>query len=126
MPLPALMTVAGSANVPRPPGARRLMQYKKAVTRSELLAQHAGMGYEDANQLAADEERLRKRNLWIHEWSADDLGMDPARIGMPGSPTKVKAIESVVLTGGDFREVPPTGEGVRELVHELIDEHILS
>ena len=32
-PLPVLFTVVGSANTPRPAGARRLMQYKKAVTR---------------------------------------------------------------------------------------------
>lgn len=126
MPLPALLTVAGSANIPRPPGAKRLMQFKKAVTRSELLAQHGDRGYEDANELAAVEDRLRKRGLWIHEWSADDLGAKPERIGMPGSPTKVKQIESVVLTGGDYEDVPPTDEGIRRLVHELIQDHILS
>ncbi len=126
LPLPALLTVAASANQPRPPGARRLMQFKKAVTRSELLAQHGGRGYEDANELAEDEEKLRSRNLWIHEWSADDLGAAAERIGMPGSPTKVKQIESVVLAGNDFEDVPPTDEGIRKLVHELIEEHILS
>lgn len=126
MPLPALLTVAGSANIPRSPGARRLMRFKKAVTRSELLAQHSGRGYEDANELAEDEEMLRRKALWIHEWSADDLGIETDRIGIPGSPTKVKQIESVVLTGGDFQEVPATDEGIRDLVHELIEEHILS
>jgi len=126
MPLPALLTVAGSANIPRPPGAKRLMQYKKAVTRSELMARHGDRNYEDANELAAVEDQLRKRNLWVHEWSADDLGAETERIGMPGSPTKVKKIESVVLTGGDFEEVAPTDDAIKGLVHELIEEHILS
>lgn len=126
MPLPALLTVAGSANIPRPPGARRLMQYKKAVTLSELQKLHGDRDYEDANLLAAEEERLRKRDLWIHEWSAADLDAEPERIGLSGSPTKVKQIESVVLTGGDYEDIPATDEAIQGLVHSLIEEHILS
>ncbi|MBT3381235.1 MAG: electron transfer flavoprotein subunit beta/FixA family protein [Lentisphaerae bacterium] len=125
-PTPVLMTVVGSANVPRPAGARRLMTYKKAVTRSELQAQHGGADYEDANQVAAEEDRLRERGLWIHEWHVEDIGADRERVGMPGSPTKVKKIESVVLSGQEFHDVPATQEGINELVHELISEHILS
>ena len=125
-PTPLLLTVVGTANTPRPAGAKRLMQYKKAVTRSELIARHGGRDYEDANLLAGEEERLHKRGLWIHEWHADDLDADPERIGLAGSPTKVKKIESVVLTGHEFKEIPATQEGINELVHELIGEHILS
>lgn len=126
MPLPALLTVAGSANIPRPPGARRVMQYKKAVTLSELQKLHGDRDYEDANLVAADEERLRKRNLWIHEWSAADLDAELERVGLSGSPTKVKQIESVVLTGGDYEDIPATDEAIRGLVHDLIEDHILS
>ncbi|OPZ31397.1 MAG: Acryloyl-CoA reductase electron transfer subunit gamma [Lentisphaerae bacterium ADurb.BinA184] len=125
-PLPCLLTVVAEANVPRPAGARRLMQYKRAVTRSELLARHGGRDYEDANVLAEEEASLRRRGLWIHEWTAGDLAVDPNRIGMAGSPTKVKAIQSVVLTGKGSKQVPPTDEGIAGLVHELIAEHILS
>ena len=102
------------------------MRFKKAVTRSELSSRHGGRDYEDANLLAEEEEQLKRRGLWIHEWHADDLDADSERIGMAGSPTKVKAIESVVLTGQDHREFPNTQDGVNELVHELIAEHILS
>jgi electron transfer flavoprotein beta subunit len=125
-PLPVLMTVVGSANVPRPKGAKRLMRFKRAVTRSEHLAKHGGRDYEDANLLADEEEQLKKKELWIHEWSATDIGADPERIGMPGSPTKVKKIESVVLTGSEYQDVPPTDKGINALVHELIEDHILS
>jgi electron transfer flavoprotein beta subunit len=125
-PTPLLMTVLSSANVPRPMGAKRLAIYKKAKTRSELLATHGGRDYEDANVLAAEEETLRTKKLWIHEWTADDLGAEAGRIGMAGSPTKVKNIESVVLVGGEAKDVPATDEGIRELVHELIEDHILS
>jgi len=125
-PIPALLTVVSTANVPRPPSARRLMHYKKARTRSELLAQHGDAAYEDANALAEEEKALRKRNLWIHEWHLEDIGADPDRVGMAGSPTKVKAIESVVLAGREYKEFPNTQEGVNQLIHELIEEHILS
>ena len=125
-PLPLLMTVVSTANTPRPPGAKRIMRFKKAFTRSELAKQHGGRDYEDANQLAEEEERLKAASLWIHEWNAADIGADPKRIGMAGSPTKVKEIQSVVLAGREYKDVAPTQEGLNQLVHELIGEHILS
>ena len=123
-PLPALFTVVNTANTPRPAGARRLMQYKKAVTRSEMLSRHAGKTYEDAETIAAEEERLRSRGLWIHEWSADDIGADPGRIGGAGSPTKVKVVESVVLAAGEYKAIPPTEAGIQSLMQELIADHV--
>ena len=125
--MPVLLTVLGTANTPRPQGAKRIMQYKKAVTKSELTARHAGNVYEDANPIAEEEKALRAKNLWIHEWSAADVGADPNRIGLAGSPTKVKAIQSVVLTGNQgFAAIPATEAGVASLVQELVKEHILS
>ncbi len=125
-PLPALLTVVATANTPRPASARRLMKFKKAKTRSELAAEFDESAYEEANLLAEREEALRRRGLWIHEWHAEDIQADPDRIGMAGSPTKVKAIESVVLAGREYKEFPATETGVREMVHELIEAHILS
>ena len=122
--LPALFTVVGSANTPRPAGARRLMQYKKAVTRSEMLARHAGKTYEDSEAMAAEEERLRNRGLWIHEWSAADVGAEEGRVGGAGSPTKVKKIESVVLAAGEYQDIPPTDAGIHNLMQELIADHV--
>jgi electron transfer flavoprotein beta subunit len=126
LPLPALITVVASANNPRPNGAKRLMQFKRAATRSELVAKHGDRDYEDANLLAEEEERLRAAGLWINEWNAASLGADPERIGMPGSPTKVKKIDSVVFSAREFKEIPATQKGIDALVHELISEHILS
>lgn len=126
-PLPALLTAVGSANTPRPAGAKRLMQFKKAQTRSELLKRHSDSDYEDANLVAEEEDRLRKKGLWIHEWTAEELGAEKDRIGMAGSPTKVKNIESVVLgSKGDTKSIQPTDNGIRDMIHELIEEHILS
>ena len=123
-PLPCLFTVVASANTPRPAGAKRLLQYRKAVTRSELLARHTGRTYEDGQTLAEEEERLRARGLWIHEWTAADVGADENRTGGAGSPTKVKKVENVVLAGADFREVAPSEEGIRALVQELLADHV--
>jgi electron transfer flavoprotein beta subunit len=125
-PLPVLLTAVSSANTPRAVGARRLLRYKRAVTRSELAARYGNRVYEDANRMAAEEEALRSQGLWIHEWGVDDLGAGAEHFGLAGSPTKVKQIESVVLTGGTYKEVPPTDEGINALVHELIADHILS
>jgi len=126
-PMPALLTVTATANTPRPPGARRLMQYKKAMTRSELSAKHGGSDYEDANILAEEEQRLRRNNLWIHEWTGSDIGAESGRLGIPGSPTKVKNIESVVVGGErELRNIPSDQKSLDDLMHELIGEHILS
>ncbi len=123
-PLPALFTVVSSANTPRPAGARRLMQYKKAVTRSELLARHGGADYEDSQALALEEKRLKERGLWIHEWSAADVGADENRVGFAGSPTKVKKVESVVIAGADYKEIAPAREAISALVQELTADHV--
>lgn len=44
---------------------------------------------------------------------------------MAGSPTKVKAIQSVVLAGGEAKKIEPTTEGINALIHELIADHTL-
>lgn len=123
-PLPVLMTVIDS-NVPRPQAARKIMKYKKARTRSELSREHANNNYTDAEQLAVEEEALKQKGLLIYEWSAEDAEADKNRTGLAGSPTKVKNIMSVVLTATDIKKIEPTEEGVKNLVHELIDDHTL-
>jgi len=123
-PLPALMTVIDS-NVPRPQAARKIMKYKNARTRSELAKDHANANYTDAEQLAVEEDALKQKGLLIYEWSAEDVGADKGRTGLAGSPTKVKNIMSVVLTATDTKKIEPSEEGIKNLVHELIDDHTL-
>lgn len=57
--------------------------------------------------------------------SCDDIGCEASRCGFAGSPTSVNKIESVVLAGGEFKEVPATDEGINALVKELINEHTI-
>ena len=53
------------------------------------------------------------------------IGCEDDRCGFAGSPTSVNKIESVVLAGGEFREVPATDEGIGGLVSELIKDHTI-
>lgn len=123
-PLPVLMTVV-ERDEPRPPVAHRLMKYKKAKTRSELLSLHAGANYTDAEALVEEEETLKKKGLLIYEWNASEVEAELERTGLRGSPTKVKQIESVVLSGADFKNISPTDNGINSLIHELIEDHTL-
>ena len=123
-PLPALLTVV-EANEPRPSNVKKMMLYKKAKTRTELSKAHADANYTDAELLKDEEDELKRKGLWIEELSASDVGADIERIGLKGSPTKVKNIQSVVLTGADFKVVEPTDAGVNSLMHELIEDHTL-
>ena len=129
-PLPLLLTVVDSANIPRPPALKRVMKYKKARSLAEIQAEvkNAMPDASDETRAARVEEiasDLEQRGLLITQWNLDDIDADLQFCGRSGSPTKVKKIESVVLTGQEIRMIPSTENGVGQLVHELIEEHIL-
>jgi len=113
--LPVLMTVVDTANEPRPPAAKLLMQFKKARTPGEIEQQGGNL----------DAETLRSRNLLIEQWTIDDIGAEAEQCGKAGSPTQVMKITSVVLTAGEHKVVEPTGDGVRGLIRELAEDHAL-
>ena len=117
-PLPAVMTVI-DANIPRPMAAKRIMKYKRARIKSEIAKEFG----DDA--VAAKRAELQNKGLLIEEWTAADVDADLDRIGKAGSPTKVKAIASVVLTASESKQVEATEAGVTELIHELIADHTL-
>ena len=119
-PLPALLTVI-DCNEPRPESVKRMMKFKRARSAGEIAA-------EFKNDPAAGElakAALESKGLLIEEYNAASIGADPGRIGFTGSPTKVKQVQSVVLTAGDAKEVAATAEGIGELMHELISDHTL-
>ena len=118
-PLPTVMTVI-DANIPRPMAAKRIMQYKRARIKSEIAKDCA-----DAAAVDAKMAELAAKGLLITEWTAADVDADINNIGKAGSPTKVKAIASVVLTASEAKKVEATEAGVTELIHELISDHTL-
>ena len=65
------------------------------------------------------------KNAEVKIWNADDIQADDTRLGLTGSPTKVKKIDSVVLTHKDNITIEPTGEAIDGLMKELINSHII-
>ncbi len=120
-PLPVLLTVTDTANEPRPFIAKRLLKYRRAATDfglHELLPKYP--------QFKTTEELkslLIEKGIFIEMWNAEDIGADPTQIGFAGSPTMVKKIESITLTGQGFTEIEPTDEGIKDFVAELIEDH---
>ncbi len=114
-PLPCVVTVNGSAAECRPRNARRVMQYKYAVSPSEKAKL--------APEILAIVEKRPELNL--QEWSAAYVEADSEQIGLAGSPTKVKAIENVVFTAKESRRLDNCDEQIEELIKELIANHTI-
>ena len=129
-PVPCLLTVMDTANTPRPPSIKRVMKYKKALAATEIakaVADEMPQATDDAKaaEVEARQAALAAKGMLIETWNLDDIGADLAWCGRDGSPTKVHRIQSVVLAGGEYREFPPTDEGLTRLVGELIEDHTI-
>lgn len=114
-PLPCVVTVNGSAAECRPRNAMRIQKYKYALSPTEKEKASA-----TAQQLVEERPYLN-----IQEWSAAMVDADPEQIGLPGSPTKVKAIENVVFTAKESRRLENNDEQIEDLVKELIASHTI-
>ena len=132
--LPVLLTVTDQVNEPRPPRAKLLLQWKRAASASELASRTRKAAEAEGRSPSAEEiaeaaqpevDEIEEACLLLAEWNVDMVEADPEKCGGRGSPTKVKRIESVVLTGSELKTVEPTEEGVHDLVHQLIEDHIL-
>ena len=118
---PVLVTVHGNAKDCRPRHAKRVIMYKNASTYSERQPST------DNSQQTLSTEALweKKPFLKIEEWNADDINPDFSRLGMSGSPTKVKSIENVVLTSKENKTINNSESEINELMKELITAHII-
>ncbi len=105
--LPALFTVTDKFGELRPFDVKRVMKYKKAKAPVE------NGGTAPAGDLA------------IGQLTCDDIGAEADRCGFAGSPTNVSKIVSVVLAGGDYKEVSPDEAGISALVAELVADHTI-
>ncbi len=114
VPMPAVITVNGSAAACRPRNARNVQKYKYAAVPSEAACD------ERRKQLMAERPWLN-----IGEWNAASVDADLNQCGLAGSPTKVKGIENVVFTAKDARRVENTGEELEFLMKELIANHTI-
>lgn len=121
--LPCLLTVVGLANQPRPPSARKRVEAKLAATEAELpglLQRWSEFGSQQALH-----DYLLERGLLIPVWTAADLRVDEALLGLRGSPTQVYKVNYVVLESTESKEVSPTPEGIQAMIQELIREYIV-
>ena len=115
---PVLLTVRRSANSPRWPNARLVLKYRRARCAFQIEGEAQRQG-KTVDELLAS---LRDKGLFIETWGAEDIDADLARIGITGSPTKVKKVENVVLKGLDLKLFSPHDAGVRDLVAQLVEE----
>ena len=121
--LPCLLTVVATANQPRPASARKRIEYKLAATPLEyrsLLEKWPEFETEEAL-----DAYLEARNLKLPVWTAADLGVDAASIGLSGSPTQVYKVNYVVLETTESKEIPANQEGIAALLEELVQEYIV-
>ncbi len=113
--LPLVITVNGSAPDCRPRNAKLTMKYKHAKTPSELQEQ-------DSDYVSLLNERAY---LNLSELSVADIEHDPQWLGLTGSPTKVKQIESVVFQAKESKRLTAGDGDIEELMVELIANHTI-
>ncbi len=112
---PVLLTVTATANEPRSANAKKVMTYKnigKEICNSSY----------DESYMAAETCTVISH---VKEWNVEAIGADPAQCGLSGSPTKVKKIQSVVLTGCESRQIANSETEITSLMNELVSENII-
>ena len=114
-PFPVLLTVAGSFDECRARNAKRLLKYKYARTQTEL-AREKDFIVDLVNN---------KDYLNIPEWNVEDINADPQKIGLPGSPTKVKDVQNIVLTVKESKVLDNKQESIDVMIKDLIEAHII-
>jgi len=129
--LPVLLTVTGDANEPRVAAARKMMKYKKARTPIEveekIKDENPDANKKDIQELVTHKcGELEEKGLLIKQWDLDFVGADLNWCGMGGSPTKVRRIQSVILTAKESRDVEPNEKGIADMIHELIEDKTIA
>jgi len=129
--LPVLLTVTSDASEPRIAAAKKMMKYKNALTPIEveqkIKRENPNVNESDIKELVAHKsDELKQRGLLIQHWDLKFIGADLNWCGQSGSPTKVHRIQSVVLAAKESKEIPPTEEGIADMIHELIEDKVIA
>jgi len=129
--LPVLLTVINSANEPRVAAARKMMIYKKTLSRVEIWqkikSENQQANESDIEKLVSHKcVELEKAKLLITQWNLNDIKADLKWCGQNGSPTKVHRIQSVVLTAKESKGIDATEKGITDLIHELIYDKVIA
>ena len=112
---PLLITVMGTAPICRPRNAKLIMKYKHATTISERqnVSEDYIFMYDD------------RPFLNLPEWNVGDIEAEPERLGLSGSPTKVKKVENVVFQAKEAKVLEADNQNIEWLMKELISNHTL-
>jgi electron transfer flavoprotein beta subunit len=102
--LPVLVTFTEEGEMPRPASAIKTMTFKRAAP-------------------VAGDNGSPSESCPMALWDIAAIGADPVQCGLSGSPTKVKKIDSVVLTAADIKYIDPSEAGITEMIHGLIADH---
>ena len=123
----AVLAGSGEANDPRPASVKLVMTYKRIVAEAmpEYDDSYLNPASDDAEVCMIGRDGKPVCRARVVQWDHEALAADREALGLRGSPTRVKEIESVVLAQSEARMVTPDEAGIAELVHELIEEHIL-
>lgn len=113
-PLPCVVTVNGTAGDCRPRNAYRIQKFKYASCPSE------------AEKFDDNVRSIFSQRQWLNilEWNVDTIQADTNQIGLTGSPTKVKAIESISFTAKENLIISDDGQ-LESLVETLIKNHTI-
>ncbi len=106
-PLPLLLTISKDANIPRPPSVKRTMALKGLKASSPPQAK--------------DKDSSPLLELWDHRY----IGAEENRCGLKGSATRVKKVESVVLTARESKQYDCSKHAIKDMLSTLLQEHIL-
>ena len=115
-PIPAVITVNSSAPEVRPQNARLVMKYKYAMIPTEVAADAESL----AAKMVAEHDYLN-----IVELTVNDIVCDEQKLGLTGSPTKLKKIENVVFQAKEAKRLSSSDEDINNLMVELIASHTL-
>jgi len=121
--LPCLLTVVSSANQPRPPSVRKRIEYKMAAIPAEVPALLEK--WPEFETESALDDYLAERDLKITVWTAGDLDVDEAQLGLAGSPTQVYKVNFVVLESTESKDIEPTQQAIKAMIDELVKEYVV-
>ncbi|MBQ6286546.1 MAG: electron transfer flavoprotein subunit beta/FixA family protein [Bacteroidales bacterium] len=114
VPLPALITVNGSAAPCRPQNAKLVMKYKRANCPMERPAE---VPYAELYE--------ERPYLTLNQWSVADVDGDPSQCGLAGSPTKVKSVQNIVFQAKECKHLTASDADIEGMIKELLDEKII-
>ena len=116
-PFPCLMTVHESSPVCRSRHAKNVMKFKYARTGTELNSKTTSELVHALHE--------KRPYLTIPEWGVEDIDAEMEKIGLSGSPTKVKSVESIVLTSDENKILSDSDGDIEMMIKELIENHTI-